>query len=133
MGSKRRVILLPTLGVVVLAIAAAVLLHAGEAADVANGQFARASGTQFTVGGRPFYSNGFNAYWLMYMASDPGDQSKAAGVLQQAASLRATLVRTWAFSDGGYRPLQKSPGVYNEDMFMVSLRTCCVHHACVRT
>ncbi|BAS81070.1 Os02g0766900 [Oryza sativa Japonica Group] len=118
MGSKRRVILLPTLGVVVLAIAAAVLLHAGEAADVANGQFARASGTRFTVGGRPFYSNGFNAYWLMYMASDPGDRSKAAGVLQQAASLRATLVRTWAFSDGGYRPLQKSPGVYNEDMFM---------------
>uniref|UniRef100_A0A0E0CRX5 mannan endo-1,4-beta-mannosidase n=1 Tax=Oryza meridionalis TaxID=40149 RepID=A0A0E0CRX5_9ORYZ len=118
MGSKRRVILLPTLAVVILAIAAAVLLHAGEAADVADGQFARASGTRFTVGGRPFYSNGFNAYWLMYMASDPGDRSKAAGVLRQAASLRATLVRTWAFSDGGYRPLQKSPGVYNEDMFM---------------
>uniref|UniRef100_A0A0E0K5M5 mannan endo-1,4-beta-mannosidase n=1 Tax=Oryza punctata TaxID=4537 RepID=A0A0E0K5M5_ORYPU len=122
MESKRRVILLPTLAVV-LAIAAAVLLHAGEAAAVDSHlqgarQFARASGTRFTVGGRPFYSNGFNAYWLMYMASDPADRSKAAGVLRQAASLRATLVRTWAFSDGGYRPLQKSPGVYNEDMFM---------------
>ncbi|XP_015688746.2 putative mannan endo-1,4-beta-mannosidase 9 [Oryza brachyantha] len=119
MGSKRQVIL-PSLAV--LAVAAAVLLsHGGHAgADAAAARpFARTSGTRFTVGGRPFYSNGFNAYWLMYMASDAtADRSKAADVLRQAARLRATLVRTWAFSDGGYRPLQKSPGVYNESMFM---------------
>uniref|UniRef100_A0A0D9VLF9 mannan endo-1,4-beta-mannosidase n=1 Tax=Leersia perrieri TaxID=77586 RepID=A0A0D9VLF9_9ORYZ len=119
MGSKRRVLILPTLAVAI-AIAAAVLPNGGHAGEaVVDGRrFARASGTRFTVGGRPFYSNGFSAYWLMYMASDPADRSKAAATLGQAARLRATLVRTWAFSDGGYRPLQKSPGVYNEDMFM---------------
>ena len=84
------------------------------------GGFARVRGTRFMVGGRPFYSDGFNAHWLMYMASNPADRSKVLDTLDQASRLGATLVRTWAFSDGGTnRPLQISPGVYNEAMFKV--------------
>nr|CAD1827024.1 unnamed protein product [Ananas comosus var. bracteatus] len=79
--------------------------------------FARAIGACFVVDGHPFYSNGFNAYWLMYMASDPADRDKVTTTFQQAADLGVTVIRTWAFSDGGYRPLQYSPGSYNEDMF----------------
>lgn len=101
---------------VVLSLTAAALVRTGHGADAA---FARASGTRFTIGGRPFYSNGFNAYWLMYMASDPADRSKATAALDEAARLGATLVRTWAFSDGGYRALQVSPGVYDEEVFRV--------------
>ncbi|OEL23095.1 putative mannan endo-1,4-beta-mannosidase 9 [Dichanthelium oligosanthes] len=121
MASKR--VILSSL--VVLALAAAAFVQtghgAGEAVEAGGGStaFARASGTRFTLGGRPFYSNGFNAYWLMYMASDPADRSKAAAALKEAARLGATLVRTWAFSDGGYRALQVSPGVYNEEVFRV--------------
>ncbi|KAF7086179.1 hypothetical protein CFC21_089505 [Triticum aestivum] len=83
------------------------------------GGFARADGARFTVGGRPFYPNGFNAYWLMYMASNPADRSKVLDVLDQASRLGATVIRTWAFSDGGSnRPLQTTPGVYSEDVFV---------------
>ncbi|KAM3224612.1 hypothetical protein ACQJBY_057784 [Aegilops geniculata] len=83
------------------------------------GGFARADGERFTVGGRPFYPNGFNAYWLMYMASNPGDRSKVLDVLDQASRLGATVIRTWAFNDGGSnRPLQTTPGVYSEDVFV---------------
>ncbi|TVU28643.1 hypothetical protein EJB05_20168 [Eragrostis curvula] len=119
MGSKR--VLLSCLAV--LALTAAAFVQTGHGAGEVDGggpspAFARASGTRFTIGGRPFYSNGFNAYWLMYMASDPGDRSKASEALEQAASLGARLVRTWAFSDGGYRALQVSPGVYSEEVFM---------------
>jgi mannan endo-1,4-beta-mannosidase len=89
------------------------------------GGFARANGTRFMVAGRPFYSNGFNAYWLMYMASSPADRSKVIETLDQASRLGARLIRTMAFNDGGSnRPLQISPGVYNEDTFMV--RTCII-------
>ncbi|KAM0903819.1 hypothetical protein ACQ4PT_018422 [Festuca glaucescens] len=83
------------------------------------GGFVRTSGARFMVGGRPSYSNGFNAYWLMYMGSNPGDRSKVIDTLDQAARLGATLIRTWAFNDGGSnRPLQVTPGVYNEDTFL---------------
>ncbi|XP_062217840.1 putative mannan endo-1,4-beta-mannosidase 9 [Phragmites australis] len=119
MGSRR--VILSSLAVLALAAGAFAKIGcgAGEADDAGrSAAFARASGTRFTVGGRPFYSNGFNAYWLMYMASDPADRSKASGALEQAARLGATLVRTWAFSDGGYRALQVSPGVYNEATFL---------------
>uniref|UniRef100_A0ACD5ZB29 Uncharacterized protein n=1 Tax=Avena sativa TaxID=4498 RepID=A0ACD5ZB29_AVESA len=99
---------------------AVLALAAGEdgEARMAAGGFVRANGTRFMVGGRPFYSNGFNAYWLMYMGSDAADRSKVIATLDQASLLGATLVRTMAFNDGGSnRPLQISPGVYNEDTF----------------
>ncbi|KAL1170296.1 hypothetical protein V6Z11_A05G203300 [Gossypium hirsutum] len=67
--------------------------------------------------GSPFYANGFNAYWLMYMASDSSQRSKVSSAFQQAKEHGLTIARTWAFSDGGDRPLQYSPGSYNEQMF----------------
>eukprot|EP01018_Ginkgo_biloba_P033903 Gb_08848 [translate_table: standard] len=72
-------------------------------------------GTQFVVNGSPFYVNGFNTYWLMVFAVDPSTKPKVSSLLQEAASVGLTVGRTWAFNDGGWRALQKSPGVYDED------------------
>ncbi|CAA6662243.1 unnamed protein product [Spirodela intermedia] len=63
------------------------------------------------MNGRAFYTNGFNAYWLMYTASDPAERAKVSSALQQASIYGMNLARTWAFSDGGYSPLQISPGL----------------------
>ncbi|XP_011623587.1 mannan endo-1,4-beta-mannosidase 7 [Amborella trichopoda] len=79
--------------------------------------FVRTRGTHFILNGSPFYANGFNAYWLMYMASDPSQRSKVTSAFQQASAHGLTIARSWAFSDGGYGALQYSPGVYNEQMF----------------
>ncbi|RZC44608.1 hypothetical protein C5167_037554 [Papaver somniferum] len=81
------------------------------------GDFIRIKGTQFMLNGSPYYANGFNAYWLMLIASDPSQRSKVSSVFQQASKHGLSVARTWAFSDAGYRPLQSSPGSYNEDMF----------------
>ncbi|XP_018682908.2 putative mannan endo-1,4-beta-mannosidase 9 [Musa acuminata AAA Group] len=53
----------------------------------------------------------------MYTAADPAERDKVSSALEQASTLGLRVIRTWAFSDGGYRPLQYSPGVYNENMF----------------
>lgn len=87
-----------------------------------NGGFAEASAHQFVVNGKPMYFNGFNAYWLMCMASDPSTKVKITNAFQEASKLGMNIVRTWAFSDGGSKPLQTSPGSYNEDMFLVFLK-----------
>lgn len=76
------------------------------------------NGTRFVVGGgRPIYFSGFNAYWLMLMASDPARRGKVVAAFRQAADHGMNLARTWAFSDGGDTPLQAAPGVYDEAMF----------------
>ncbi|XP_010484638.1 PREDICTED: mannan endo-1,4-beta-mannosidase 7-like [Camelina sativa] len=82
-----------------------------------NDGFVRTKGVQFSLNGYPFYANGVNAYWLMYVSSDPSQRSKISAALQDASRHGLTVARTWAFSDGGYRALQSSPGSYNEDMF----------------
>ncbi|KAL6865012.1 hypothetical protein ACP4OV_016163 [Aristida adscensionis] len=74
-------------------------------------------GSQFVVGGRPLYVNGFNSYWLMVLAVDPSARGKVSEVFRQAAAVGLTVCRTWGFNDGGWRALQKSPGVYDEDVF----------------
>ncbi|CAA6661374.1 unnamed protein product [Spirodela intermedia] len=79
--------------------------------------FVRVSGLHFTVNGSPFFANGFNAYWLMSVAADTAHRSKVSMAFQEAASHGLTVCRTWAFSDGGYRALQVSPGVYDEQVF----------------
>ncbi|XP_010254774.1 PREDICTED: mannan endo-1,4-beta-mannosidase 7-like [Nelumbo nucifera] len=79
--------------------------------------FVRTRGMRFMLNGSPYYANGFNAYWLMYVASDPSQRSKVSSAFQQASSHGLTVARTWAFSDGGYKPLQYAPGSYNEEMF----------------
>lgn len=81
--------------------------------------FAEARENQFMVNGKPLYFNGFNAYWLMCVASDPSTKTKVTNVFQEASKIGMNIVRTWGFSDGGNKPLQTSPGVYNEDMFKV--------------
>ncbi|OMO87554.1 Glycoside hydrolase, family 5 [Corchorus capsularis] len=79
--------------------------------------FVKTKGMQLMLNGSPFYANGFNAYWLMYMAADPSQRSKVSTAFQDAQQHGLTIARTWAFSDGGDRPLQYSPGSYNEQTF----------------
>ncbi|XP_049935939.1 mannan endo-1,4-beta-mannosidase 6-like isoform X3 [Nymphaea colorata] len=74
-------------------------------------------GSQFVVNSRPFYVNGFNTYWLMIFAVDASTKGKVSEIFQQASSVGLSVCRTWAFNDGGWRALQKSPGVYDEDVF----------------
>ncbi|CAN4123185.1 unnamed protein product [Withania somnifera] len=52
----------------------------------------------------------------MYMASDPSTRIKVTTVFQQASKYRMNVARTWAFTDGGFRPLRFC-SVYNEQMF----------------
>ncbi|KAI5402957.1 mannan endo-1,4-beta-mannosidase 7 [Lathyrus oleraceus] len=79
--------------------------------------FVKTRGVQLMVNETPYYANGFNAYWLMYIASDPSQRNKVSSTFQEAANHGLNIARTWAFSDGGYKPLQCSPGSYNEEMF----------------
>lgn len=92
-----------------------VTLKQGIADD--DGGFVKARGVQLMLNGSPYYANGFNAYWLMYFASDPSQRNKVSSAFQEAADHGLNIGRTWAFSDGGYKPLQYSPGSYNEEMF----------------
>lgn len=85
----------------------------------ADDEFVKTRGVQLTLNGSPYYANGFNAYWLMYVASDPSQRGKVSSAFQQATKHGLAIARTWAFSDGGYSPLQYSPGSYNEQMFQV--------------
>lgn len=90
-------------------------------ADDGGGGFVKTRGVQLILNGSPFYANGFNAYWLMYIASDPSQRNKVSSAFQQASNHGLNMARTWAFSDGGYKPLQYSPGSYDEQVFQVSL------------
>lgn len=76
-------------------------------------------GQQFTLNGQPFYVNGFNTYWMMTLAADNSTRGKVTDVFQQASAVGLTVGRTWAFNDGQWRALQKSPSVYDEDVFKV--------------
>ncbi|KAK1642760.1 hypothetical protein QYE76_060565 [Lolium multiflorum] len=95
------------------------VLIAAAAGQAGEDGMVRVDGTRFVVGDgdRTVYLSGFNAYWLMEMASDPSQRGKVVAAFRQAAAHGLNLARTWAFSDGGDRPLQSSPGVYHEDMF----------------
>ncbi|KAL2345591.1 hypothetical protein Fmac_006876 [Flemingia macrophylla] len=63
---------------------------------------------------QPYYINGFNAYWLLNLASNPSTSSKVTTAFQQASQYGLNVARTWAFNDG---VLQISPGSYNENVF----------------
>lgn len=76
-------------------------------------------GNQFVVNGQSFYVNGFNTYWLMEFAVDQSTRGKVNEVFQQASSVGLTVCRTWAFNDGQGQALQKSPSVYDEEVFKV--------------
>jgi hypothetical protein len=105
-NTARRLLLSASCLLAVLAILAAG--HKAEARRAGVG-FAAVSGTRFMVDGRPFYSHGFNAHWLMYMASNPDDRGKVIDTLDQASRLGATLVRTWAFATAAAAGRCRSP------------------------
>ncbi|EFJ38212.1 hypothetical protein SELMODRAFT_403117 [Selaginella moellendorffii] len=87
------------------------------------GGFVTRSGTRFTLDGRLFYVNGFNAYWMTRVACESRDQ--VSGFLRQASSLGLTVARTWAFNDGGYNAIQLRPGVYSEQSLQMFKLTLC--------
>lgn len=95
------------------------LLKVEEKVVKGENEFITTKGVKMWLNGNPFYGNGFNAYWLMYEGSDPSERHKVSSVFQEASNHGLTIARTWAFSDGGYRPLQYFPGFYNEQMFQV--------------
>ncbi|OIW00931.1 hypothetical protein TanjilG_10009 [Lupinus angustifolius] len=78
-------------------------------------------GTQFVVNDQPFYVNGFNTYWLMVFAADDSTRGKVTEVFKHASSVGMSVCRTWAFNDGQWRALQKSPSLYDEDVFKTVL------------
>ncbi|CAL9119058.1 unnamed protein product [Musa textilis] len=101
--------------------ALALLLLAHQATAAGPLAFIGRSGSKLVVNGSPFLFNGFNAYWLMSVASY--DRAKVSKTLSDATAAGLTVCRTWAFNDGGNSPLQSSPGVYNENVFQVPLST----------
>jgi mannan endo-1,4-beta-mannosidase len=107
-----------------LALLLLLFVHGGgqQAAEAAGGgAFVRVQGTRFVHNGKPFFANGFNAYWLMTLGADPAQRGKVTSALSQAAGAGLSVARTWAFNDGGGSSgaLQYSPGRYNENTFQV--------------
>lgn len=90
-----------------------------EARVPRNLAFVRTRGSHFVLHGSPFLFNGFNAYWMMHVGSDPSERYKVSEVFREASAAGLTVGRTWAFSDGGDRALQISPGTYDERVFQV--------------
>ncbi|KAF8025444.1 hypothetical protein BT93_F2317 [Corymbia citriodora subsp. variegata] len=88
-----------------------------EARVLAPSGFVQVRGTQFILNGSPSLFNGFNSYWMMNVATEPSDRIKVSNVFLKASAAGLSVCRTWAFSDGGDRALQMSPGVYNEHVF----------------
>lgn len=86
-------------------------------------QMVQKKGNQFVVNDQPFYVNGFNTYWLMVLAADESSRGKVTEVFKEASSVGMTVCRTWGFNDGQaqWKALQKSPSVYDEDVFKVLL------------
>ncbi|EOA33012.1 hypothetical protein CARUB_v10016343mg [Capsella rubella] len=80
--------------------------------------FVSRKGVQFILNGKPFYADGFNAYWLTYEATDPTARYKITHACENAIRHGLTIARTWGFNDGAsYRALQTAPGFYDENTF----------------
>lgn len=92
------------------------IYHHGEKEEEA-WSLVQKNGNQFIVNGQPFYFNGFNTYWLMVFAVDQSTRGKVTEVFQQASAVGLTVCRTWAFNDGQWRALQKTPSVYDDEVF----------------
>ena len=96
-----------------LASLLALLLSASES------PFIQREGTLLYEGTRPFRYLGVNVFWLLAEASysDAG-RANVRTVLDEAASLGASVVRTWGFADGPLKPhLQPTAGVFDDDVF----------------
>ena len=100
--------------------------------------FVQRAGTRFVVAARgnigtssssssgdtceAFNFVGWNTFYLMLRAADPGSRCEVLEVLDKAQALGLTVLRTWAFSDGAqqWRALQRAPGVYDENTVRAS-------------
>lgn len=74
-----------------------------------------ARGTQLFSGGQPFYFVGANNYYLFYKSQAMVDE-----VLEDAARMGMSVMRTWAFCDGQWaegQSLQPEARRYNEESF----------------
>jgi len=90
------------------------------AAPGPTGGFVGRMGTGFVLDGEPFSVVGVNWYYLMVNAASPNLRGVVDEVLDDAAFVGATVVRTWAFHDGpdGWNALQTAPGVYPERVLL---------------
>ncbi|MCK4303444.1 MAG: cellulase family glycosylhydrolase [Candidatus Eisenbacteria sp.] len=81
--------------------------------------FVEVEGTGLVLDGCPFEFVGTNCYYLMVYGADPGLRHYSAEVLDEAAMMNCTVLRTWAFNDGAgqWNALQTAPGVYDETVF----------------
>lgn len=84
---------------------------------MANSGFVTRAGHQLMLDGQALYVNGWNSYWLMVTASDSNTRPRVDKILHDGAALGLTVCRTWAFNDDTWQALQKSPGVYDENVF----------------
>lgn len=89
---------------------------------MANSGFVTRAGHQLMLDGQALYVNGWNSYWLMVTASDGNTRPRVDKILHDGAALGLTVCRTWAFNDDTWQALQKSPGVYDENVFQVIAR-----------
>jgi mannan endo-1,4-beta-mannosidase len=77
--------------------------------------FVRREGTRLAIDGQSFYFAGANQYYLFYKSRKMIDE-----VLEDAAHMGLTVMRTWAFCDGEYNDgfcFQPKPRVYDENTF----------------
>jgi mannan endo-1,4-beta-mannosidase len=82
--------------------------------------------SHFIVDNQPFYYAGANSFYLSYFHQDENYRPMVDEVMSEAQSMGLSVMRTWAFNDGGANrdgyptswALQTSPGVYNEDAFI---------------
>ncbi|MFH2027555.1 MAG: NosD domain-containing protein, partial [Nanoarchaeota archaeon] len=93
------------------------ILFASLSSIIVSADFVTVNETQFYINDTPFYFAGANNYYLFYMP-----WSNVVEVLNDAAAMNLTVMRTWGFCDGScsdadYKPFQSSPGVYEESTF----------------
>lgn len=88
--------------------------------DAPKMDFVRKKGVQFSVGGKPFYVNGWNSWWLMTQAAEGSSgRQRVYKMIKIGKKMGFTVCRTWAFNDGAYNALQVSLGQFDEDVFKV--------------
>jgi hypothetical protein len=87
---------------------------------VVQSRAATAAGAKPSESCENFYFVGTNNYYLMVRAADPRLRCEVLEVLDSAADLGISVIRTWGFSDGAteWNALQREPGVYNERTFV---------------
>src|SRR4029450_4913096 len=87
--------------------------------DAAAAGFVERAGAGLVLAAAPSPVAGANCYSLMVYAAETSLRPGVDEVLEKAADLGATTVRTWAFNDGAgqWNALQTSPGVYPEHVF----------------